>query len=403
VLFISDHFYPESFLGNEIAEFLSRDECIVDVLTQNPSYPEGVVYPGHTNPLFRITRMGKCRILRIRTVTGYRDSVGRKIANYMLFACSATIFTVLLAWRYDSIFVYHVGALTEAIPLYVAHHLWGTYTSIWSQDIWPEAIFAFGFERTGFALRVLNSFVSAIYRSIDCVMVSSPGFVEKICALTGRRKKPIFIPQWAPKELFASGESPIAFSHSTANFVFAGNIGTQQNLVRVVSAFIRAHSEGLEVALHLVGEGRMLAELKSLVKESKSKAVIFHGRIPQSSVLPVLRKADVCVLPLSPDPSVELTLPAKFQSYLFSGAPILCISRGEARNLIEKHGLGDVADPESVDSILEAIRRMAGYSAEERDAIAQRVRGAADSLFREEILKSRIAGHILGDGSGSEE
>jgi glycosyltransferase involved in cell wall biosynthesis len=396
VLVISDHFFPESFLGNEIPGYIHENGFDVEVLTQNASYPEGIVYRGESNPLFRITRMGSIRVYRVKTITGYRDSVFRKVVNYLWFMLAASLFVLVCANRYDFFFVYHVGTLTEAVPLYIAKRVFGKRTSIWTQDIWPDSVFSFGFKKNSISIQLLTSFVSAIYSSIDSIMVSSPGFVGKIKASTARQKTPFFIPQWAPRVVFEMVEPCIKFDHKNFNFIFTGNIGTQQNLHSVVNAFGIVEKIGKNCVLHIVGDGRNLSGLKSLVHDNDIGNVEFYRRIPQNQVLSLLKKADACVISLAPDPAIELTLPAKFQTYLFSGRPILCVARGESRALIERYGLGAVAEPDSVESIVEAIITICDFSPNKRNEISEKMRSTSTRLFNEEESKKAILAGIIG-------
>ncbi len=395
ILLISDHFYPETFLGNELPEYFRDHGFEVEVLTQNPAYPEGVLYPGQSNPWFRITRMNGIKIHRLKTITGYRDSVIKKLSNYLWFMFAATIFILIKASSYKYLFVYHVGTLTEAVPLYIGKKLFHKRTSIWTQDIWPDSVFAFGFKKTGISFRLLNHFVSSIYSSIDCIMVSSPGFVDKIRGNTLRKKKPIFIPQWAPKELFSTDFYDYKYDNAANNFVFTGNVGTQQNLNRVVDAFGTCQKQGIRCALHIFGDGRNLEELKLLSKIKSYTNIVFHGRIKQSQILDVIKRSDACILSLSPDPTMELTLPAKFQTYIYSEQPILCIAGGEAKSLVNKYAIGIIADPSSVDSIVEAIKKICSYSDYEKKTISMNQR-KVQNLFNEDQSKKAILEGILG-------
>lgn len=396
ILFISDHFFPESFLGNEIPLHLRRHGYEVDVLTQNPAYPEGVIYPGYTNPFFQITRLEGTKVIRFKTITGYRDSLARKIANYLWFMVVSTLYVIVSVRSYDALFVYHVGTLTEALPLYVGKRVFGKRTSIWTLDIWPDSIFSFGFRRIPLLISILEWFVSAMYRSCDSIMVGSPGFIAKISRFVPFSKHPVFVPQWAPKELFQDEDTSIELDYEVVNFVFTGNIGTQQNLDRVICAFALAEQAGSRAHLHVVGGGRALDSARTTTRRLETKCIHFHARIPQRQVLRLIRSADACVLSLNPDPSIELTLPAKFQTYIHSGRPMLCVARGESRSLVEKHGLGEVADPDSVDSIAAAIDRICTYSASEKSEIEARMKALALGAFREETSMSRILSGIIG-------
>ena len=396
ILFISDHFFPEPFLCNEIPAYLHAKGFIIDVLTQNPAYPEGIIYKGEYNPFFRITRLNGIRIFRFKTITGYRDSIVKKIVNYIWFMFASLLWAFITGYSYEYVFVYHVGTLTEALPLFIYKRIFGKRTSIWTQDIWPDSVFSFGFRHTSLRLQFLECFVSLVYNSIDSIMVSSPGFVEKISKYVPISRKPKFIPQWAPNELFIKESSSIVLNHDSFNFVFAGNVGTQQNIERLIYAFEMIHVKYSNVCFHIVGGGRCFKEIKDLASSLKMDYIYFHSRIPQSQILSLLRSADSCVLSLKPNPTIELTLPARFQTYLYAERPILCVARGEAKSLVSLYGIGEIAEPDSTESISEAVSRILEYSQTQRNAIAEKMRSLAFSLFNEKESKQKLLEGIVG-------
>lgn len=396
ILLISDHFYPEQFLCNEIPAFMRDKGFNVDVLTQNAAYPEGMIFKGEHNPIFRITRMNGIRIFRVKTITGYGDSIIKKILNYIWFMLASLLWAFLTGFYYEYIFVYHVGTLTEALPLFIYKRIFGKRTSIWTQDIWPDSVFSFGFRHTLIRLKLLECFVSIVYNSIDSIMVSSPGFVEKISKYVPIYRKPKFIPQWAPNELFIKESSSIIFDKGSFNFVFAGNIGTQQNIERVIYAFKIIHEKYSNACFHIVGGGSCLKEIKDLASSLNMDYIFFHSRIPQSQILSLLCSADSCVLSLKPNPTIELTLPAKFQTYLFAERPILCVARGEAKALVSLYGIGEIAEPDSTESISEAISRILEYSPTQKKEIAEKMHLLAFSLFNENESKRKLLEGIVG-------
>ena len=45
ILVISQYFWPENFRINDITKYLCEKNCEVDVLTGQPNYPEGKLFP----------------------------------------------------------------------------------------------------------------------------------------------------------------------------------------------------------------------------------------------------------------------------------------------------------------------------------------------------------------------
>ena len=49
ILIVTEVFYPENFLINDLAIELVKRGYEIEVLTRQPSYPEGKVYEGYRN------------------------------------------------------------------------------------------------------------------------------------------------------------------------------------------------------------------------------------------------------------------------------------------------------------------------------------------------------------------
>lgn len=350
ILILTERFAPEEFLINDLAQAWKERGCDVEVLTQTPSYPFDKIFDGFRNKLFQTTReLNDIPVHRVRTVLGYNRSVKLKILNYLSFAFLTTLWALFKGRKYDRVFVCHTGPLTMATASLALHYLWRKPCTIWTQDMWPEAVYAYGFRQTRFNEKMLLAFVRLIYSASGRVLVSCPGFVETLAARIG---KPVeFIPQWdiggrelAPKN---PGGKQI--------FMFTGNHGVPQILDQVIEGFAAAGLENAE--LHLVGGGVMLEPLKELVRGKGIKNVVFFGRQPHDLMEKFLSTADVLMLPLSE--KFALTLPGKFPAYLKAGRPIMGVIMGEAARCIEDEELGLAAPPGSVEGISETFREFA--------------------------------------------
>lgn len=78
ILIISEIFHPESGLVNDFAIELVRRGYEVEVLTHQPSYPGGHVYPGYHNDKYSVEHWNGIVIHRIAVVEGYGSSKLKK-------------------------------------------------------------------------------------------------------------------------------------------------------------------------------------------------------------------------------------------------------------------------------------------------------------------------------------
>lgn len=374
VLVITERYRPEAFLVNDLVdEWVARGHE-VRVLTQVPSYPRDRLFPGFPNR-FSIHEEDGATVTRLRTVLGYRRSVARKILNYLLFMIRACAFAPRAARGVDAVFVYHTGPLTQAAALIPIKLLTGKRTVIWTQDVWPDAVFAYGFPDRGAFAVLLKAFVRLVYRFADEVVVSSAGFVDRVRPYLRPGATARLVPQWVPREYERAVPASARFDGPGVLFVFTGNIGTMQNLEPVIRAFGRL-PRGL-ATFYVVGDGSERSRLEALADRVAPGAVRFLGSVAQAEVKACIQACDFSVLSLTADPLVGLTVPAKFQAYLAAGVPIVAIASGEVRRLVEDHDLGLCALPDDEGGILSALMK----AIESSDGDRRRWRSNAGSLL----------------------
>ena len=116
ILIVTEYFYPEEFKINELAIEWQKKGFNVEVLTKQPSYPKGEIYNGYDNKLYTIQNYKNIKIHRIKTITGYKNNVIKKILNYLTFMILASIISIKISKKFDNIFGFSAGALTGMIP-----------------------------------------------------------------------------------------------------------------------------------------------------------------------------------------------------------------------------------------------------------------------------------------------
>ena len=355
ILIIGERFYPEEFLINDLADEWSKSGYCVEVLTQNPSYPFGKVFKGFKNRLFQITYYNAIKIYRFYTVQGYKTNKILKILNYFHFALTGSIIALIIGHNYKKIFVYQTGPLTLAIPAVLLKIFYRKKLFIWIWDIWPDAVYSYGFKKTKMLSVFLDSLVKLVYRNSDVLFFSSPGFENRIKYYLSAEKRLIYAPNWIPEYITISPSvSPF---RPVRVFTFAGNIGKVQNLENVIIGFTKARSYVPNIELHILGDGSSLQDLEKIVKERNYENIIFYGKKNIAEVNSYFEKSDVLIISLKEDPLFELYIPSKFQVYLGTGKPVFCILNGTVRDLVKKHQIGLSSNPSDTEEISQTFVR----------------------------------------------
>ena len=350
VLIITERFHPEEFGINGLARAWQTKGYEVAVLTQAPSYPFDKVYKGYKNKLFQRETWKGIKIYRVFSLMGYKKGVLLKVLNYLCFAFFASLVSLFIGRKYNSVFVYHIGPLTQAIPAVLIKKLFGNKIFIWTLDIWPDSVYAYGFKEKRLSRNLLDMFVKTVYKNCETVFVSCRGFIQKIHGYVPKTKI-LLSPQWAPDDLIFEGITSHESLKGGFNFTFAGNIGTVQNLENVIRGFALVVESYDRIRLNIVGDGSNLENLKNIVKKENIANVHFWGRKPLKEMPRWFEGSDVLIISLIDEPIFSLTVPAKFQAYLASGKPIYCVMNGEVAALTINNKIGFVAQPNNIDDI----------------------------------------------------
>jgi len=383
ILIVTECFYPEEFKINDIALSWKDKGYDVDVLTLTPTYPLGKVFPGYKNGFFRKDEYQGINIFRLHAVTGYRDSVVKKILKYINFMIFGSIAAIFIGRKYDYVFGFNMSALTGMLPAVVIRKLYKKPLTFWTQDVWPDSVYAYGFKKTKMLSTALDIFVRFMYKNIDSIAVSGKGFESKLTPYI--RKDLIFhyLPNWADDLDNNLASKNLGKSKEAIHFTFAGNIGKVQNLENIINAFCLLSSEFQEKSqLNIIGDGSNLENLRILANNNPN--IVFHGKKPRSDMASYYKASDFLIISLVDEPIFSVTVPAKTQTYIAAKKPILAIINGDTASIIQDNNLGLCADPSQIDAITTMFQRCINMSQTERQNFTNENDHLLTTIFNKE-------------------
>ena len=365
ILIVTECFYPEEFKINDIALSWKNKGYDVDVLTLTPTYPLGKIFQGFKNGFFRKDRYQGINIYRVHAVTGYRDSLVKKVLKYINFMIFGSIAAIFIGKKYDYVFGFNMSALTGMLPAVLIRKLYKKPTMFWVQDVWPDSLYAYGFKQTKMLSAVLNIFVRFMYRNIDTIAVSGKGFESKLAPYIEKDLIFHYLPNWADDLVNNHASKNLGKLKEATHFTFAGNIGKVQNLENIINAFCLLSSEYQEKSqLNIIGDGSNLDNLKLLANNNSN--IIFHGKISRSDMSSYYKVSDFLIISLIDKPIFSVTVPAKTQTYIAAKKPILAIIKGDTASIIQENNLGLCADPSNIDNISSLFQTCVDMSETER-------------------------------------
>ena len=384
ILIVTECFYPEEFKINDVAISWKEQGYDVYVLTLVPTYPISRVFSGYKNRIFQIGNYQGIVTYRILAVTNYKNSEIKKILRYVNFMIFGSVFSIVFGRRYDYIFGYNLGSLTDMLPVALINKLYKKPSTIWVQDVWPDSVYAYGYKKTTFLSYVLNVLVGFVYRNCTSIAISSKGFESKLKSFVPT-KKMYYAPNWPDDlDVYSISES-VEWKKNTTHFTFAGNIGKVQNLENIIKAFSLLSQEFQERSqLNIIGDGSNLDELKLSAKGSSN--IVFHGKKSRESMAGYYNASDFLIVSLIKKSIFSLTVPAKVQTYIAAKKPIIAAITGEASKIIKDNNLGFVADPDDVDKMTDIFKECITLSKEGRREMVVN----NDKLLNETFSKIKV-------------
>lgn len=375
ILIVSQYFYPEEFKINDLARDLVIRGHKVSVLTGKPNYPKGEYFEGYQYSGEQKEDYYGVEIIRVPLRKRGNGGAINLVRNYWSFVVNAKKYIRRNRMEFDAILCFEVSPITQAYPALFCKKKYGGKVLLWVQDLWPESVTAAGGVKNKIALGILERMVKRIYEKCDVLLVQSDGFRKSILSKGDFAQKIVFAPNWAEdlyleKELIEK-ESISAIMPDGFKVMFAGNVGAAQDIESIIKAAYET-KDVPDIKFIIVGDGRARAKAEEQVKQmGLEKTVYFMGRHPMAQMPTFFSLADVMVVSLKDEYIFSLTIPAKTQSYLASGKPVVTMLNGEGSRIIEQAKCGLTAPSGDYKKFAENIKQLYSTDKAELDQMGK--------------------------------
>lgn len=147
--------------------------------------------------------------------------------------------------------------------------------------------------------------------------------------------------------------------------VYSGSIGVYYRLDIVIKAMQKVGSKTHNIKLLMVGRGHTIQEMLDLAKELGLANNVFYlgAKIDKIELAKIFSASDIGVVPYDANPLWKNSMPVKALEYLACGLPIIATAYEDSvlGNLICENKIGIIAQPESIESLAQAIEKMYNY------------------------------------------
>ena len=360
VLIVTQYFWPENFIINDIALGLKEKGHNVEILTGKPNYPSGKFYVGYSNYNKQIEYWNGIKIHRSLLIPRGSGKGLSLFLNYISFAIFASVRILFIRSKFDKVLVFEPSPITVGIPAIFAKFKFKAPIYFWVQDLWPASLTAAGGIKNKQIIKVINWLTVLIYKHSVKILVQSKAFIPYIVNQKVDFNKLIYFPNSTAK----SYKYKIPDSHILSTLpigfkiMFAGNIGEAQSFDTLLLTAKMLKEESVLVYWLILGDGRLKEYVKKKIIEFELEDNFrLLGSFASDIMSDYFSCADVLLASLKKDPIFSLTIPSKIQSYLATGKPIITNLDGEGSRIVEEAKAGFTSNAEDPNDLRLAIKK----------------------------------------------
>lgn len=367
ILLVTQYFYPENFKSNDIAFELAKRGYQVDALVGIPNYPEGKYFKGYG--LFSKRhevidcsdgeRKGKVNVYRCfqtpRGKGGWRLPI-----NYFTYVISGCIDVLLyFAWKkkYDCIIGHEPSPIFQAYPALLLRKLRKVPFYYWIMDLWPDSMISGGGINNKKIIRWVDNLVKGIYNHCDKILITSKPFRKAINEKGDYDKKIVYFPNWSMDMMSNKKNVHIPQMPEGFKIMIAGNLGSAQCLDKVAEVMMELRDVP-EVKWVFVGDGSKKIWLENFISQNElQENAVTVGRYPAEAMPTFFKQADAMLVTLKGGfRHLEMVVPARLQSYMSAGRPILAMLGEGGAEIIKESGCGYVVPAGDSKALAKVIR-----------------------------------------------
>ena len=372
ILVVSQYFYPEQMRINDICQEWIKRGYKVTVLTGIPNYPKGKFYGGYGYQKKRKENWNGIDIIRIPIVPRGNSSI-KLILNYLSFVFFGFFWNIFNKIKADIVYIYEVSPMTQALL-----GVWYAKKNkipcmIYITDLWPDNVEYIAGINNKFILSSIEKMCQYIYKNSDMILTASRGFIDILLARKVSSKKLKFWPQYAEDfykvESKTKNEIP---DDNKFNILFAGNIGFSQGLDILPDVANILKQKNIDIRFNILGDGKFKENLILLVKKSNTQDMFnFIDKKPPERVSFYIANSDAVLISLIKNKAFEATIPAKLQSYLACGKPILVSADGEIQEIVKQANAGLCSNSGDILGLSNIIEKLISLSQEDREEMGR--------------------------------
>lgn len=403
ILITCQYFWPDNFLVNEIAEEFVKRGHKVTVLTGLPDYATTRIPKEYKWFKKRHEYHNGIEIIRVPIIARHHGFIFR-VLNYLSYFITSSIYAHTHKLDCDVIFAYQLAPILMVNPGMILKRKLNKKMFLYVLDLWPDQMKIWNVKENNILFKIMLKYCQKAYNSGDIVGITSEPFRDYLVNTCNvDNNKIIYLPQHSNK-LEIKGD--LKENHNIINFIFAGNIGYQQNIECLLTAVSQMKTKK-KFKINIYGNGTNFENCKKYAENlAITDRVTFYGRVSKDELNNIYPKMDALLLTLCSEEKIGFvakTIPAKLQNYMSVGKPILASINGAAKDIIIESQCGKVVPANATKEYAELLDDFVEHPQKYKDCGKNAVKYFNEN-FEKEVVINKLENYLMkmikGDENG---
>ncbi|WP_298397582.1 glycosyltransferase family 4 protein [Flavobacterium sp.] len=338
ILIISNYYPPEKGAAanriEQLALKLHQNDYKVSVICPLGNYPKGELFPEYKGKFSVTENRDNITVKRLWIYPSVSKNLIVRIISVLSFSLSL-FFYLLFKKTPQKVVVQSPPLLLSFISVFVLS-LKNKKIILNISDLWPlAAIELNALKENSFSHKFSLFLERFIYKKATIIIGQSNEIITHVTSLFPR------------KECYLYRNFP---DHKVENFdlkfeenqpikiFYAGLLGIAQGVYDLCE---KINLNGLNIELHLFGDGAEKSQIEALISSEKGKNIFFHGMMERNHLHEKLKSFDIAIVPLKV--RIYGSVPSKIFEYGALGFPILYFGGGEGETIVYENKMGWVA------------------------------------------------------------
>lgn len=386
ILIISNYYPPEKGAAanriEQLALKLFQNNYKVSVVCPLGNYPKGELFPEYKGKFSVTENRDNITVKRLWIFPSVSENLLVRILSVLSFSMSL-FFYLLFKKTPKKVIVQSPPLLLSFLSVFVLS-LKNKKIILNISDLWPlAAIELKALKEHSFSHKFSLWLERFIYKKSTLILGQSNEIITHVRTIVPSKK--CFLYRNFPDHKVDNLELKTEENQPVKIF-YAGLLGIAQGVFELCE---KIDLKGLNVELHIFGDGAEKKQIETLLLSSNEPKIFFHGMLDRNELHKKIMSFDVAVVPLKT--RIYGSVPSKIFEYGALGFPILYFGGGEGETIVFENQMGWVANVGNYEELNSKIKEISNLSKNKLDLLKKNIFEKAQINFN---LDNQIEGLI---------